>query len=86
MTKEDTDFLNRINKYAEDILKDIDPQKTHVSEQLSKLRPIMEQIASETGEPIENIFIRYMDLASEQKAKEEADYKRNLGENYDFTM
>ena len=47
MTTEDREFLNKINVYAEEVLKDIDPQNTHVSEQLEKLKPIMEQLSKE---------------------------------------
>ena len=46
MNKEDEKFLNRINEYADKVLDGIDPQKTQVSFQLEKLRPIMEELAS----------------------------------------
>lgn len=65
MTEQDQIFLNRINKYAEDVLGDIDPQKTHVSEQLMKLRPIMQELAMEYQMPVDEVFIKYMDLQSE---------------------
>lgn len=65
MTKENLEIWERINKYAEDVLKDIDPQKTKISIQLDALRPIMEEIASEKGISLEDMFIRYMDIASE---------------------
>lgn len=86
MTTEDFTFLNKINKYAEEVLGEIDPQKTHVSEQLDKLRPIMEDIAKETNTPLEDVFIRYMDLASEAKVLAEKEMKAKMGENYDFDM
>lgn len=86
MTTEDLNFLNKINKYAEDVLGDIDPQKTHVSEQLNKLRPIMEEISKETGEPLEDIFIKYMDLASEAKVLADKELKAKMGDNFDFDM
>ncbi len=47
MTSEDAAFLARINEYAEKVLGDIDPQKTHVSEQLEQLRPIKQELAME---------------------------------------
>ena len=72
MTDADRTFLNRINKYAEEALKDIDPQNTHVSEQLEKLRPVMEELSKEMGLPIEDVFIKYMDLASEQGVEAES--------------
>ena len=65
MTKEQEAFLTRINQYAEKVMADIDPQKTPISVQLENLRPIMETIAAEQNRPLEDIFIEYMDLASE---------------------
>ena len=47
MTDEELKMLKRINDYAEKELADIDPQKTAVSYQLEKLRPVMEEIAAE---------------------------------------
>lgn len=73
MTKEQEAMLNRINLYAEQVMADIDPQKTRISVQLEKLKPIMETIAAEQGRSLEDIFIEYMDLASEcsvEKAKQ----------------
>lgn len=61
----DREFLDRITNYANDIMPDIDPQKTQVSFQLEKLKPVMEEIAKEEGVALEDVFIRYMDLASE---------------------
>lgn len=65
MTAEEQKILDKINAYAEKVLADIDPQKTRISFQLEALRPIMEEIAKETGKSVEDIFILYMDLASE---------------------
>ena len=59
MTQEDREMLNRINDYANEVLDDIDPQKTPVSYQLEKLRPIMQQLAMEKQMSVENIFIKY---------------------------
>ena len=85
MTVQDREFLDRINKYSEEVLKDIDPQTTHVSEQLNKLRPIMEELASELNIPVEDVFIRYMDLASEQGVEAENKYREDLGPDFDRT-
>lgn len=77
MTDENRKILDRINKYAEEVLGDIDPQKVQVSVQLEKLRPIMEEIAAEKQMSLEDFFILYMDLQSEasclsdQKLREE---------------
>lgn len=79
MTKEDEIFLDRINAYADKVLDHIDPQKTQVSYQLDKLKPILEEIAAETGDPLEKVFIRYMDLASERSVTMERKFQSTLG-------
>lgn len=73
MTSEEQKILDKINAYAEKALADIDPQKTRISFQLEALKPVMEEISKETGKSVEDIFILYMDLASE--AAVEADKK-----------
>jgi hypothetical protein len=65
MTARDIEILERINKYAEEKLGDIDPQKTQVSKQLSVLMPKLQEIADELGISLEDMFIKYMDLQSE---------------------
>ena len=67
MTNEDKVFLDRITEFSNKVMKDIDPDPrvTPISEQIEYLRPIMEEISKETGSSLEDIFIRYMDLASE---------------------
>lgn len=65
MTDENRKLLARINRYAENVLGEIDPQKVPVSVQLEKLKPVMEEIASEKGISLEDTFILYMDLQSE---------------------
>lgn len=65
MTAKDIEILDRINKYAEEKLGDIDPQKTQVSRQLSVLMPKIQEIADELGISLEDMFIKYMDLQSE---------------------
>ena len=57
MTDENRKIWERISSYAEEVLKDIDPQKTQVSVQLDALRPVMEEIAKEKGMCLEDIFI-----------------------------
>ena len=81
MTAEDMEFLGKINDYAEKVLGDIDPQKTHVSEQLEKLRPIMQNLAMEYKMDVEDVFIKYMDLASEAKAMADAQFRAKYGED-----
>lgn len=80
MTDENRKIWERISSYAEEVLKDIDPQKTQVSVQLDALRPIMEEIAREKGMSLEDIFILYMDLASEAAVEAEAKFQAELGE------
>lgn len=74
----DKEILERINAYSEEVLKDIDPQKTQVSIQLEKLKPVMQEIADEMNVPIEDIFIKYMDLASMQKVQMEDKFKQTM--------
>lgn len=81
MTPEDVIFLGKINEYAEKVLGDIDPQKTHVSEQLEKLRPVMQELAMEYKMDVEDVFIRYMDLASEANVTADAEFKAKYGED-----
>lgn len=82
MTQEDKKILQRINDYANEVMPDIDPQKTQVSLQLEKLKPIMQTIADEQGISLEDMFIKYMDLASEMAVKREQEFKNSM-EMYD---
>ena len=75
------EFLEKINEFAEKVLGDIDPQKTHVSEQLEKLRPIMQTMSIEYGMPVEDVFIKYMDLASEAKVAADQEFRSRYGED-----
>lgn len=78
MTDKERTIITRINEYAEQVLADIDPTKTQVSVQLEKLRPILITIAKEENISLEDMFIQYMDLASEfaieKNNKFKADY------------
>lgn len=65
MTAKEIEILERINKYAEETLGDIDPQKTQVSAQLQALMPKLQEIADELQISLEDMFIKYMDLQSE---------------------
>lgn len=78
MTQEDKKILQRINDYANEVMPDIDPQKTQVSVQLEKLKPIMEKIAAEQGISLEDMFIKYMDLASEMAVSKEQELKNAM--------
>lgn len=78
MTSEQAKILQRINSYAEKTLSDIDPQKTPVSSQLETLKPVMEEIAKEKNMSVEDVFILYMDLASEVAVKAEEQFQAEL--------
>lgn len=86
LSEEDKEILSRINAYSEKVLGDIDPQKTRISFQLDQLKPVMQEIATEKNLSVEDVFIRYMDLASIVSAKQDAKLKADLEENLvDFT-
>lgn len=78
MTDQDKEFLDRITSYANEVCADIDPQKTQISVQLERLMPVIKEIADETGNSVEDIFIRYMDLASEAMVKTEEKLQESL--------
>ncbi len=80
MTEQDRKFLERINLYAEDVLGDIDPQKTQVSVQLEKLKPLMEIIAKEENTTVEEVFIHYMDVASDFAVLNQQDFQMTYEE------
>ena len=85
MTKEDREFLGQIMAYADEVMGDVDPEKVRVSEQIEKLRPILQKLAMVYKMPVEEVFIKYMDLATEaaleQNQKFEDDYREILGDN-----
>ena len=78
MTDENRKIWERISAYADEVLKDIDPQKTQVSVQLDALRPVMEEIAKEKNMSLEDVFILYMDLASEAGVEAEAKFQMDM--------
>ena len=78
MTQDDKKILERINAFANEVMPNIDPQKTQVSVQLEKLKPIMQTIADEQGITLEDMFIKYMDLASEMATITEQKMKNSL--------
>lgn len=80
MTEADAKFLQRINIYAEKELADIDPQKTPVSEQLEVLKVVMQEIAEEEGKSLQEVFIRYMDLATEAGVVAEQKFQDDIND------
>jgi len=85
MTQEDREFLGKITAYADEVMGDIDPEKVRISEQLDKLRPVLQELAMIHKMPVEDVFIKYMDLATEaaieKNNKFNEDYKEILGTN-----
>ena len=85
MTKEDREFLGKITAYADEVMGDVDPEKVRISDQLAKLRPILQELAMIHKMTVEDVFIKYMDLATEaaleKNKKFEDDYKEILGDN-----
>jgi hypothetical protein len=78
MTEEQRAMLKRINEYAEAVMPDIDPQHTPISYQLEKLTPIMKEIGEEQDKSLSDIFIEYMDLASEAATEMEQKLQDSL--------
>lgn len=87
MTTEEREMFDRIRKYADEALKDFDtdPQKTPISFQLQKLRPVMQELAMEKQMSVEDIFIKYMDLASEDAVEREKQFKESLESDGSFS-
>ena len=87
MTEEDKKLLDRINEYAERKLNDPD-KKMRVSSQLDRLKPIMLKIAEEQNTTVEDIFVRYMDLATSSNNAKFLNTVGNMTQNergQDFT-
>lgn len=78
MTSEDREFLDTIMNYADEVMPDIDPQKVRISEQLEKLRPILQELAMKHQMSVEDTFIKYMDLATEHAIK----YQNQMNEQF----
>ncbi len=83
MTKEEKEFLGKITDYANEVMGDIDPEKVRISEQIEKLRPVLQELAMIHKMPVEDVFIKYMDLATEaaveKNNKFNEDFKDILG-------
>ena len=79
MTNEDRQFLNKINEYADKVMPDINPQEVRISEQIEKLRPILQELAMSEKKNVEEIFIKYMDLATEHSIE----YDKKMNQDYD---
>ncbi len=78
LSDDDKELLNRITAYSEKVLGNIDPEKVRISEQIDKLKPVMEEIAAERNIALEDVFIKYMDLASLVAAKKDQQFKADF--------
>lgn len=78
LSDDDKDLLSRITAYSEKVLGDIEPEKVRISEQIDKLKPVMEEISKERNIAIEDVFIKYMDLASLVAAKKDQKFKADF--------
>ena len=84
LNEDDRELLNRVSAYSEKVLGDVSPDQVRISEQLDKLRPVMQELAEERKTSLEDIFIKYMDLASLVLAKKDEKFKEDM-QDFDVT-
>lgn len=84
LSDDDKDLLNRVSAYSAKVIGEVDPQQMRISEQLEKLKPVMQEIAAERNSTLEDIFIKYMDLASLVLAKKDEKFKEDM-QDFDIT-
>ena len=77
LNEDDRELLNRVSAYSEKVLGDVSPEQVRISEQLDKLRPVMQELAEERKTSLEDIFIKYMDLARLVLAKKDEKFKED---------
>ena len=78
LTEKDRLFLEQVTRYAQEAMLGQDPRNIRVCVQLDQMMPVFQEIAAKEGVSIEDIFIRYMDLASEAMAADEEKLKKLL--------
>ena len=78
LTEKDRLFLEQVTRYAQEAMPGHDPRNIRVCVQLDQMMPVFQEIAAKEGVSIEDIFIRYMDLASEAMAADEEKLKKLL--------
>ena len=78
LTEKDRLFLEQVTRYAQEAMPGQDPRNIRVCVQLDQMMPVFQEIAAKEGVSIEDIFIRYMDLASEAMAAAEEKLKKLL--------
>ena len=84
LSEEDKELLTRVSAYSVEVIGEIDPQQMRISQQLETLKPIMQEIATERKMSLEDIFIKYMDLASLVLAKKDQKFKEDM-KDFDVT-
>lgn len=84
LSDDDKELLNRVSAYSEKVLGEVSPEQVRISEQLDKLRPVMQELASERKTSLEDIFIKYMDLASLVLARKDEKFKEDM-QDFDVT-
>ncbi len=84
LSEEDKELLTRVSAYSAEVIGEVDPQQMRISQQLEKLKPIMQEIAAERKMSLEDIFIKYMDLASLVLAKKDQKFKDDM-KDFDVT-
>jgi len=80
MENESKYVLDKVSEYADKVLDGIDPQKVQISFQLEKLKPVMEELSKELNKPVEEIFIIYMDAASNAALETERKFQSTMGD------
>lgn len=84
LNDDDKALLNRVSAYSEKVLGEVSPEQMRISEQLDKLKPVMQELADERKTTLEDIFIKYMDLASLVLAKKDEKFKEDM-QDFDVT-
>lgn len=84
LNDDDKALLNRVSAYSEKVLGEVSPEQMRISEQLDKLKPVMQELADERKTTLEDIFIKYMDLASLVLAKKDEKFKEDM-QDFDIT-
>ena len=79
MENEKQYIFTKVSEYADKVLNGIDPQKTRISFQLEKLKPVMEELSKELNRPVEDIFIDSMDGASDAALETERKFQSTMG-------
>ena len=80
MTEQDREFLNQINAFVEEHMANVNPEQVRISEQLDMLRPILQKLALVHAMPVEEVFMKYMDLATEAAVERERKFKEEFKE------